>query len=138
MIEAGRRVDAPDTQVLCFPPSNVSQVSRRLKKLLDKQNPQVVVCSAACGADLLLLQAAGEMHVQQVVLLSSEPADFQKSFVTDRPGNRGELYDRVLKTAQVEILKLPDGSKGTWKPISSYSIAASNWRGRTACLLKPW
>jgi hypothetical protein len=112
IIEAGRRVDAPDAQAPRFPPSNVSKVSQRIRKLLSKQNPQAVVCSAACGADLLLLQAAGEMHIRQVVLLPLEPEDFRTSSVSDRPGNWGELYDRVLKTAQVEILKLPEGQEG--------------------------
>lgn len=112
IIEAGRRVDPPDTQVPRFPPSNVSEVSRRIRKLLGKQNPQAVVCSAACGADLLLLEAAGEMHIEQVVLLPSEPEAFRKSSVTDRPGNWGELYDQVFKTARVEILQLPEGQEG--------------------------
>jgi hypothetical protein len=112
IIEAGRRVDAPDAQTARFPPSNVTEVSRRIKKLLSKHNPQAVVCSAACGADLLLLQAAAEMHVEQVVLLPSEPEAFRKSSVTDRPGNWGELYDQVLKMARVEILKLPEGQEG--------------------------
>lgn len=112
IIEAGRRADAPDAQAPRFPLSNVPQVGRRIRKLPGQQNPQAVVCSAACGADLLLLQAAGEMHIRQVVLLPSKPEDFRKSSVTDRPGNWGELYDRVLKTAQVEILKLPEGQEG--------------------------
>jgi hypothetical protein len=112
IVEAGRRVDAPDAQVPRFPPSNVPHVSRHIKQLLIKQNPQAVVCSAACGTDLLLLQAAGDMRIRQVVLLPSEPEEFRKSSVTDRPGNWGELYDRVLKTAQVEVLKLPEGQEG--------------------------
>jgi hypothetical protein len=52
------------------------------------------------------------MHIDQVVLLPSEPKAFRKSSVTDRPGNWGELYDQVLKTARVEILKLPEGQEG--------------------------
>jgi hypothetical protein len=115
IIEAGRRVDAPDSQVPRFPPSNVSLVSRRIKRLLDERNPQAVVCSAACGADLLLLQAAGKMHIEQVVLLPSEPEAFRESSVTDRPGIWGELYDQVLKTARVEVLKLPEGQEGYLK-----------------------
>jgi len=111
IIEAGRRVDAPDAEIPRFPPSKVSEVSRRIRKLLHKQNPRAVVCSAANGADLLLLQAAGEMHIEQVVLLPSEPKAFRKSSVTDRPGNWGELYDQVLKTARVEILRLPEGQE---------------------------
>ena len=112
IIEAGRRVDAPDTQVPRFPPSNVSEVSRRIRRLLGMQKPQAVVCSAACGADLLLLQAAGEMYIEQVVLLPSEPEAFRTSSVTDRRGNWGELYDQVLKTARVETLKLREGQEG--------------------------
>lgn len=112
IIEAGRRIDAPDSQAPRFPPSKVFEVSQRIRKLLGKQNPQAVVCSAACGADLLLLQAAGEMHIEQVVLLPSESEAFRKSSVTDRPGNWGELYDQVLKTAQIEILRLPEGQEG--------------------------
>jgi len=112
IIEAGRRVDAPDAQSPRFRPSKVSEVSRRIRELLHKQNPLAVVCSAACGADLLLLQAAGEMHIEQVVLLLSEPEAFRKSSVTDHPGNWGELYDQVLKTARVEILGLPEGQEG--------------------------
>jgi hypothetical protein len=112
IIEAGRRVDTPDAEVPRFPPSNVGQVSQRIEELLGKQNPLAVVCSAACGADLLLLRAAGEAHIDQVVLLPSEPEVFRKSSVTDRPGNWGELYDRVLKTARVEILKVPEGQEG--------------------------
>ncbi len=112
IIEAGRRVDAPDAQLPRFPPSSVSEVRQRIRKLLVTQNPQAVVCSAACGADLLLLEAAGEMHIEQVVLLPSEPEAFRKSSVTDRPGNWGELYDQVLKTAQIEVLKLPEGQEG--------------------------
>ncbi len=52
------------------------------------------------------------MHIEQVVLLPSGPETFRKSSVTDRPGNWSELYDQVLKTAQVEILKLPEGQEG--------------------------
>ena len=112
IVEAGRRVDAPDAQVPRFPPPNVSQVSGSIKTLLAKLKPRAVVCAAACGADLLLLQAAGEMHIEQVVLLPSDPEVFRKSSVTDRPGDWGELYDQVLKTARVEILKLPEGQEG--------------------------
>ena len=34
------------------------------------------------------------------------------SSVTDRPGNWGELYSKVLRTSKVEVLKLPGGQEG--------------------------
>jgi hypothetical protein len=112
VIEAGRRVDAPDAQTARFPPSNVPKVRERIRELLVREKPTAVVCAAACGADLLLLEVAGKMHIQQVVLLPSDPSTFRKSSVTDRPGDWGELYDQVLKTAKVEILKVPEGQEG--------------------------
>lgn len=112
IVEAGRRIDASDSQVARFPKANITPVSESIKRLLAKRNPLTVVCSAACGADLLLLQAAREMHIDQVVLLPSDPETFRSSSVTDRPGDWGKLYDEVLKTARVEILKLPEGQEG--------------------------
>lgn len=52
------------------------------------------------------------MHIEQVVLLPSEPESFRRSSVADRPGNWGEIYDNVLKTARLEIFKLPEGQEG--------------------------
>jgi hypothetical protein len=32
--------------------------------------------------------------------------------VTDRPGDWGDVYDRVLKTSRVKVLRLPEGQQG--------------------------
>ena len=112
LIEAGRRVDAPDAGTARFPPSNVPKVRKRIRELLVREKPTAVVCAAAFGADLLLLDVAGKMHIQQIVLLPSDPETFRQSSVADRPGDWGELYDHVLKTAKVEILKVPEGQEG--------------------------
>lgn len=112
IVEAGRRVDAPDAESPRFPPSNANKVRERIQQLFSREKPIAFVGSAACGADLLALDVAGDMQVPRYVLLPSPPEEFRKSSVTDRPGNWGELYDNVLKTAKVEILKLPDGDEG--------------------------
>jgi hypothetical protein len=112
IVAAGRRVDALGAQVPRFPPPNVSKVSDSIKKLLAELDPQVVVCSAACGADLLLLQAAHKIQIRQIVLLPSEPEAFRESSVIDRPGDWGLLFEQVVKTAQIEILKVPEGQEG--------------------------
>jgi hypothetical protein len=112
LIEAGRRVDEPDAQTARFPPSSVPKVRQRIRELLSRENPTAVVCSANCGADLLLLEVAGEMHIQQHVLLPSDAETFRRSSVIDRPGDWGALYDHLLKTAKVETLKVPEGQEG--------------------------
>ena len=112
IVGAGRRVDAPDAGVARFPPQNVPKVRKRIERLLAKQKPLAIVSAAACGADLLLLDVAGEIRIPRCVLLPSEPEAFRVSSVTDRPGNWGELYSKVLRTSKVEVLKVPEGQEG--------------------------
>lgn len=112
IVEAGRRVDATDATEARFPRHNVSEVREKIRRVLEKQKPVAVVSSAACGADLLFLDVAGEMHLPRHILLPSNPEEFRMSSVTDRPGDWGELYSEALRTSTVEVLKLPEGQKG--------------------------
>jgi hypothetical protein len=112
VIEAGRRVDAPDAQSQRFPAANVPRVRARIEQYLKRERPTGVVSSAACGTDLLLLDLAGQMSIPQTVVLGTDPETFRKSSVIDRPGDWGDLYDHVLKTAKVETLKVAEGQEG--------------------------
>lgn len=112
IVEAGRRVDAPDATVARFPPERVPEVRRKIREVLKTEKPVAIVCAAACGADLLLLDVAGEMQVPRYILLPSPPEEFRVSSVTDRPGNWGGLYKKALRTSKVEVLKLPEGQEG--------------------------
>jgi hypothetical protein len=112
LISAGRRVDAADATVARFPSGEVTEVRHKIQEFFAREMPRAAVCSAACGADLLVLDVARSHHTERFVLLPSEQEEFRKTSVTDRPGNWGELYDRVLKSSKVEILKLPEGQEG--------------------------
>jgi hypothetical protein len=112
IVEAGRRVDAPGAQVARFPPSNVDEVRKRVIQVLSRERPFAFVSSGACGADLLALDVAGGLHIRRYVLLPSSPEEFRKASVTDRPGDWGALYDKVLKASTVELLNLPDNQEG--------------------------
>jgi hypothetical protein len=112
IVEAGRRVDAPEANVARFPLQNVPKVRKKIQQILTSQKPVAVVCAAACGADLLLLDVAGKMKVPRYILLPSDLETFRESSVTDRPGNWNELYDKALRSSKVEILNLPDGQEG--------------------------
>jgi hypothetical protein len=52
------------------------------------------------------------LNVKRVVLLPSEPAVFRSSSVVDRPGDWGEMFDRLVKEVNVEILDVPEGQTG--------------------------
>lgn len=99
---AGRRVDASGAEVVRFPSSTIEKVKKELKALLQALQPQVLVTSGACGADLISLQAAGELNIPRSMVLPFDPILFRATSVTDRPGNWGVLYDEVCKAVKKE------------------------------------
>lgn len=112
IVEAGRRVDAPEATAARFPARNVAEVRDKIRLLLKDQKPGATVSSAACGADLLLLEVAAEMRVPRYILLPTAPEEFRVSSVTDRPGDWGDLYTEALRTSKIEVLTLPEGQEG--------------------------
>lgn len=112
VVSAGRRVDAADASIPRFPLQNVPAVRAAVETYLRQLRPSAIVASAACGADLILLQAGLKDQIPCYVLLPSSPAEFRESSVTDRPGEWGAIYDQVLQGAALEELKLPSGHEG--------------------------
>jgi hypothetical protein len=93
---AGRRVDADSAPIARFPLQNVPLVQRRLDELFTREAATAVVSSGACGADLVALTVAGTRHMRRRVVLPFGRDEFRASSVTDRPGDWGSVYDRVL------------------------------------------
>lgn len=93
---AGRRIDAEGQAQARFPLSQVPTVRQRLRRLLIEQDVRVLVCSAACGADLVALGEAAKMGIERHIVLPFDPERFRISSVIDRPGDWGEAFDRVL------------------------------------------
>jgi hypothetical protein len=97
---AGRRIDAEGADLERFPLSNVPLVRERLKHLLSSDGAAVLVCSAACGSDLIALEAAEELGVRRRIVLPFEPERFRDTSVTDRPGDWGPVFDRLIEAAR--------------------------------------
>lgn len=93
---AGRRVDAPGVQQPRFPTENVDRVKERIQALFAARNARALVCSAACGADLLALEAAETQDIRRRVVLPFPREVFRRTSVVDRPGDWGTRYDRAL------------------------------------------
>jgi hypothetical protein len=96
---AGRRVDAPDAKQVRFPPRNVPMVEERIRECFQK-GVRVLVCSAACGSDLLALGVANELEIRRRVVLPFARALFRETSVVDRPGDWGERYERALNEVE--------------------------------------
>ena len=112
---AGRRIDAPDAKTSRFAPQHESIVAARLRQYFQEQDATALVCSAACGADLLALEVAGELNLQRCIVLPFPPARFRETSVIDRPGDWGERYDHVLAEVQdVSVLNYPEDDPATY------------------------
>jgi hypothetical protein len=99
---AGRRVDASDATESRFPPENIGIVKERIRSMFRDQKATTLVCSAACGADLLALEAAQDSEIRRRVVLPFTREEFRRTSVADRPGSWGKSFDRVLDDVQLE------------------------------------
>lgn len=93
---AGRRVDAADAPEPRFPLRNVPKVRTEIAELFRPGAVRALVCSAASGADLLALDAAGDAGIKRYVVLPFDRATFRSTSVVDRPGDWGRLFDRIV------------------------------------------
>ena len=97
---AGRRIDAPDTDPPRFPLENVPIVRERIAALLSAEHAEALVCSAACGADLIALTEAERLRLRRRIVLPFPAKRFRETSVTDRPGDWGPVFDRMIALAE--------------------------------------
>jgi len=57
--------------------------------------------SAACGSDLLALSEAGNLGLRRRVVLPFDRDKFRTTSVTDRPGDWGGLYEKILDEVEM-------------------------------------
>ena len=111
---AGRRVDAPDAAAPRFPLHNRERVSLAIAAALVAAQPvSAIISSAACGADLLALEAASALGIPRRVILPYSVERFRATSVVDRPGDWGPLFDALvahaIARADLVILNDDDG-----------------------------
>lgn len=109
---AGRRIDAPGARTEGFPLRNRDLVCARIADRLRHVGASGVVASAACGGDLLALQAARALGLRIDVVLPFEPARFREVSVVNRPGDFGPVFDDVCIAAGGRLHVLPGAGEG--------------------------
>ncbi|HTC13044.1 MAG TPA: hypothetical protein VK692_02430 [Chthoniobacterales bacterium] len=97
---AGRRIDGPETDPPRFPLDHVPIVRKRIADLLSAEHTEALVCSAACGADLIALEEAERLGLRRRIVLPFPAHRFRETSVTDRPGNWGPVFDRLVAAAE--------------------------------------
>jgi hypothetical protein len=79
---------------------NVARVRARIAAALREHDVAALVCSAACGADLIALDEAAKMQLRRRIVLQFPVATFRERSVISRPGDWGALYDRLVQDAE--------------------------------------
>ena len=97
---AGRRIDARDAEITRFPPERAPTVKGALKKVLSERGIGFVVTSAACGADILALEASVELGIRFRIILPFRRERFLVSSVVDRGADWGRRYGALLALAE--------------------------------------
>jgi hypothetical protein len=92
---AGRRIDQPATPLPRFPVENIRQVRDRIRSVLEIDTT-TLVCSAACGADLIALELGGTLGIRRRIVLPFARERFRETSVVDRPGDWGPTFDRIM------------------------------------------
>ena len=98
----GRRIDAEGTATPRFPLHNAPLVQERIRMALTKNRAALLVSSAACGADLLAIEAARQLHLRVHIILPFARDQFRQTSVVDRPGDWGRLFDQLLDASVQE------------------------------------
>jgi hypothetical protein len=106
---AGRRIDSEGATPTRFPLEQAENVKKQLRALFAELHPNMLFCSAACGADLLALEAAADLHIPATIVLPFNQTRFRATSVVDRPGDWGMRFDTVLRqvkaSGHVRIIK---------------------------------
>lgn len=93
-------MDAADADVPRFPLAEAEHVARKLLYRFRQERIARLICSAACGADILALEAAEKLAVPATVVLPFASSIFREISVTDRPGDWGGRFDRLVAEAR--------------------------------------
>lgn len=100
---AGRRIDGPDADERRFPLSRAGRVADEIGARLTDLGADTLVCSAACGADLIALCEARRLDMRRRIVLPFAAERFRRTSVVDRPGSPawdwGALFDGLIRDA---------------------------------------
>lgn len=98
----GRRIDAEPTSTPRFPFDQVDRVGMEIADQLRRTQAVALVCSAACGADLIALETTQKMGLPTRIILPFPAARFRETSVVDRPRPEfwGSMFDRVISAAR--------------------------------------
>jgi class 3 adenylate cyclase len=100
IVFAGHMIDRADRSEPRFPPESESAVAAEIRKELDRLQPGFAFSSAACGSDILFLEAMLDRGAEVSVILPYSEEEFIRDSVAIVQGGEWRTrFDRVLARA---------------------------------------
>ncbi len=99
LVFTGNMIDGPDSRTPRFPAAIEEPVRNALKQHLAALKPTAVYGSAACGADILCLEAARELGCETHIVLPFPAVEFRRSSVDFAGANWGKRFEQALAAA---------------------------------------
>src|SRR5438132_9328776 len=97
LVFAGHMIDRPDRTTPRFPSEFESQVAKEIQRKIDRLKPGFGLASAACGSDILFLEAMLDTGAEVSVVLPYNEEDFVRDSVDFVPNSKWRArFERVL------------------------------------------
>jgi hypothetical protein len=120
---AGRRIDLPHVIEMRFPFQNVSRVRQRLRGFFSFYKITTLVCSAACGADLLALNIANELNIDRKIILPFAPVVFKMKSVNHCTGDWKTFFENAIETDEGLDLLIMDSADDDQQAYEKANVA---------------
>jgi len=109
---SGHMIDHPARPSPRFPASLEAKVSIALREKLAGLGPSIGYAQAACGADILFLEAMQDAGMQTHIVLPFAPADFVKTSVSFAGGSWAARFERALGRSSQVVLATEEAFLG--------------------------
>ena len=109
---AGHMIDAPERTVPRFPRELVPAVDAALREALARLHQPIVFASAACGADLLFIDAALDRNAEVTIVLPFDREDFVRTSVAVGGDEWLARFDAALARATRVVMATAEGYLG--------------------------
>jgi class 3 adenylate cyclase len=95
----GHMIDHPARPVPRFPEALEAAVAAAIRRRLEAIRPLAAYGSAACGSDILCLEAMRDLGGETHIVLPFPPVEFHRVSVDFAPGGWSERFERALASA---------------------------------------
>jgi len=98
VVFTGHMMDRPERRMPRFPERLEKEVSRAIRRQLEKLDAGFAYSSAACGSDILFLEAMLERNGETHIVLPYEKGQFAEDSIEGNPGWK-ERFEKVMERA---------------------------------------